>query len=157
RSEKSRNGRASRLARELREALTQQSATSDVLQVINNSPGDLGPVFDAIVDKALQICDARFGGLWIVDRELARTAAPRNVTKPDHDFLAEQSLPLAEAFGRDIKDKPFNHVADLAATQSYRQQLPLTTASVELGGIRTYLAVPLRDRGTLTGVLSVYR
>ncbi len=157
RSETSHNGRASRLARELREALAQQSATSDVLQVINNSPGDLGPVFDAIVDKALQICDARFGGLWIVDGELAHTVAARNVPKPYRDFLADQPFSLVEAFGRDIQDKPFSHVADLAATQSYRRQLPLATASVELGGIRTYLAIPLRDRGTFTGVLSVYR
>jgi two-component system, NtrC family, sensor kinase len=157
RSGKSQNGKASRLASELREALAQQSATLDVLKVINSSPGTLGPIFDAIVDHALQICDARFGGLWIVDGELARNASSRNVPQPYREFLAGQALPLAEAFGRGIQHEPFSHVADLAATESYRRRLPLTTASVELGGVRTYLAVPLRDSGALTGVLSVYR
>ncbi len=146
-----------RLARELKEALAQQSATSDVLRVINSSPGKIAPVFDAIVDKALQICDARFGGLWIVEGELARPAATRNVPEPYGKFLRAQTLPHAEAFGRGIGKKPFNHVADLARTESYRRRSPLTVASVELGGIRTYLAIPLRAGGALAGVLSVYR
>ena len=155
--EKGHEARVTRLGRELKEALAQQSASSDVLKVINQSPGNLRPVFDAIVDKALQLCDARFGGLWIVDGELTRPATTRNVPEPYNEFLARQALPHAEAFGRGIGSKPFNHVADLAKTQSYRRGLPLTTASVELGGIRTYLAVPLRDGGALAGVLSVYR
>src|SRR5437868_4559290 len=67
RTGKSQDAKASRLARELKEALAQQAASSDVLQVINSSPGNLAPVFQAIVDKALQTCDAKFGGLWIVD------------------------------------------------------------------------------------------
>jgi GAF domain-containing protein len=146
-----------RLARELKETLAQQSASSDVLRVINDSPGKIGPVFEAIVDKALQICDARFGGLWIVEGELGRPAATRNVPKAYSEFLAGQALPHAEAFGRGIARKPFNHVADLSRTESYRRRLPLTVASVELGGIRTYLAVPLHDGSALAGVLSVYR
>ena len=77
--DKSQNAENTRLARELKEALAQQSASSDVLAVINSSPGNLGRVFEAIVDKALKICDAGFGGLWIVDGELARPAATRNV------------------------------------------------------------------------------
>jgi GAF domain-containing protein len=148
---------SARLARELKETLAQQAASSDVLRVINSSPGKIAPVFDAIVDKALQICDARFGGLWVVDGELARPAATRNVPESYGKFLRGQTLPHAEAFGRGIGKKPFNHVADLARTESYRRRLPLTVASVELGGIRTYLAVPLRDGGALAGVLSVYR
>src|SRR5205814_8733015 len=88
---------------------------------------------------------------------LASTAAAKNVPKSYREFLARQALSLAEAFGRGVKDKPFTHVADLAATESYRRGLPLTTASVELGGIRTYLAFPLRDGGALAGVLTAYR
>ncbi|HEY6903416.1 MAG TPA: GAF domain-containing protein, partial [Candidatus Acidoferrales bacterium] len=148
---------SARLARELKETLAQQAASSDVLRVINSSPGKIAPVFEAIVDKALQICDARFGGLWVVDGELARPAATRNVPESYGKFLRGQTLPHAEAFGRGIGKKPFNHVADLARTESYRRRSPLTVASVELGGIRTYLAVPLRAGGALAGVLSVYR
>src|SRR5690242_10804713 len=148
---------STRPARELKETLAQQSATSDLLRLINSSPGKIAPIFEAIVDKALQICDARFGGLWIVDGELARPAATRNVPESYSKFLRGQALPHAEAFGRGIGKKTFNHVADLARTESYRRRLPLTVASVELGGIRTYLAVPLRDGGALAGVLSIYR
>ena len=155
--DKTQNAEIARLARELKEALAQQSASSDVLAVINSSPGNLRRVFEAIVDKALEICDAGFGGLWIVEGELARPAATRNVPKAYNQFLKQQSLPLIEAFGSGIEDKPFNHVADLARTESYRACLSLTVASVELGGIRSYLAVPLRDGGVLAGVLSVYR
>src|SRR5205814_3787737 len=61
---------------------------------------------------------------------LASTAAAKNVPKSYREFLARQALSLAEAFGRGVKDKPFTHVADLAATESYRRGLPLTTASV---------------------------
>jgi hypothetical protein len=78
---------STRPARELKETLAQQSATSDVLRLINSSPGKIAPIFEAIVDKALQICDARFGGLWIVDGELARPAATRNVPESYSKFL----------------------------------------------------------------------
>jgi GAF domain-containing protein len=148
---------STRPARELKETLAQQSATSDVLRLINSSPGKIAPIFEAIVDKALQICDARFGGLWIVDGELARPAATRNVPESYSKFLRGHALPHADAFGRGMGKKTFNHVADIARTESYRRRLPLTVAGIELGGIRTYLAVPLRDGGALAGVLSVYR
>jgi two-component system, NtrC family, sensor kinase len=156
-ADKNQNAEVTRLARELNEALAQQSASSDVLAVINSSPGNLAPVFEAIVDKALKICDAGFGGLWMVEGELARPAATRNVPKAYSKFLMRQALPLTAAFGSGIEDKPFNHVTDLSKTESYRRRLSLTVASVELGGIRSYLAVPLRDGCALTGVLSVYR
>jgi two-component system, NtrC family, sensor kinase len=156
-ADKNQNAEVTRLARELNAALAQHSASSDVLAVINSSPGNLAPVFEAIVDKALKICDAGFGGLWMVEGELARPAATRNVPKAYSKFLMRQALPLTAAFGSGIEDKPFNHVTDLSKTESYRRRLSLTVASVELGGIRSYLAVPLRDGCALTGVLSVYR
>ena len=142
---------------ELAESLEHQTASSEVLQVINASPGDLAPVFDVIVDKAMRLCDAGFGGLWIVDGDRARAAATRNLPEPYRDFLTGGPLPLAEAFGRDMHTRPVVHVADLAATKSYQQGVPVTVAGVELGGIRTYLAVPLREGGALAGVLSLYR
>jgi two-component system, NtrC family, sensor kinase len=156
-ADKSQNAEVTRLASELNEALAQQSASSDVLRVINSSPGNLAPVFEAIVDKALRICDAGFGGLWMVEGEVARPAATRNVPKAYSQFLMRQALSLTEAFGSGIEDKPFNHVTDLSRTESYRRRMSLTVASVELGGIRSYLAVPLRDGGALAAVLSVYR
>ena len=145
------------LQRRLDESIAQQAATAEVMQLINTSPGDLGPVFNAIVDKAMHFCDAGFGGLWVVDGDMARAGARRNLPEAYSEFLTRRPLPQAEAFGNHPKDRPFLHVADLAETKSYRRRIPVTVASVELGGIRTYLAVPLREGGALAGVISLYR
>jgi two-component system, NtrC family, sensor kinase len=146
-----------RLLSELRESLEHQTASSEVLQAINASPGDLAPVFGAIVDKAMHLCEAGFGGLWVVDGDLARVAATNNLPEPFAEFLTRAPMSHADAFGRGIQDRPLVHIADIAATESYRKRVPMTVASVELGGVRTYLAVPLRQGGELAGVLILYR
>jgi two-component system, NtrC family, sensor kinase len=142
------------LQRRLDGSLARETATAEVMRLINASPGDLAPVFDAIVDRAMRFCDAGFGGLWLVEGDLVRAAATRNLPEAYIEFLTRRPVPPEEAFGPTMKDQPAVHVADLAATKSYQRRSPVTVASVELGGIRTYLAVPLRDGNTLAGVLS---
>src|SRR6266849_2882023 len=85
------------LQRRLDESFAQQAATAEVMQLINASPGDLTPVFDAIVDKAMHLCGAGFGGLWVVDGDMARAAATRNLPEPYVEFLTRRPVLLVGA------------------------------------------------------------
>ena len=146
-----------RLLTETREALEQQTATAEVLQVINASPGDLAPVFDAILDKALRLCEAFFGTLWTYDGEYLRPAALRGMSSSYTDFLRTGPHPLGPAQQRLIRGEHVVHFADVPAGEGYRSGDPTTRALVDLGGVRAFLAVALRKEETLLGHFVVYR
>jgi GAF domain-containing protein len=149
-----------RLLTELREALEQQQAIAEVLQVINSSPGNLAPVFDAMLEKAVRLCDAAFGLLWIYDADGAQSvAAHRAVPAPYAKFLAENRLGTGFGTGRArvLQGEPFVHTADVADDEPYRAGDPLRRALVDLGGVRTSLVMPMRKDETVVGFINVFR
>jgi len=142
------------------EAIARQAATSEVLRVINDSPGDLAPVFDAIVEKAVRLGEATGGGLWLVEGDGTRAVGGSggNMPAPFIEFIASGApVPLVELLGRNAQDRPFVQIADLRATKAYRNGAPFFVASVELGGVRTWLGVPLLADGAVVGVLTLVR
>ncbi|MBV9480329.1 MAG: GAF domain-containing protein [Acidobacteria bacterium] len=144
---------------ELKEALEQQTATAEVLQVINNSQGDLAPVFDAMLEKAMRLCEAAFGGLWIFDQDHYIAVALRGVPKPYAEFLAKTSLmpgPGTGAYRLRCGERVVHNV-DLVSEEPYRFDDPQRRALVDLGGARTALQVALRKENDVLGVITVYR
>ncbi len=148
-----------RLLTETREALEQQTATAEVLQVINSSPGDLAPVFDAMLDNAMQLCTASFGILWTYDGEHLHAAAQRGVPKAYAEFIAKgpHRADLDPLTRRFLEGEHFRHGIDVAASEPYHSGNPFARALVDLGGGRSLLSVPLRKDNALLGLFIIYR
>src|SRR5262249_43927444 len=134
-----------RLITETREALEQQTATAEVLQVINSSPGELTPVFDAMLEKAMRLCEAAFGELWTYDGHWFEMMASRGMSAKFAEFLrGRQWMSPETAHGRVLAGEDVVHIHDIAATKLYRSGDPHRTKAVEVGGVRSLLAVSLR-------------
>jgi GAF domain-containing protein/two-component sensor histidine kinase len=148
-----------RLITEQREALEQQTATAEVLQVINANPGNLAPVFDVILEKAMRLCRAAFGSLYTYDGDRFLSAAQRGVPPAYAEFRAHHPPTLAKGGGVAalVETRKPVHILDTAAHELYRAGQPGIRAMVELGGVRTSLIVPLLKDDVLLGFMSVYR
>ena len=148
-----------RLITETREALEQQTATAEVLGVINTSPGDLAPVFDAMLEKAIRLCDAAFGILWTYDGDHFHAARLRDVTPAFAEFLREPMRPVpGGTFSRLLAGEPVAEAVDIAGSDSYRDGTSrLRRAFFDLGGAQTALFVALRKDQTLLGAFTIYR
>jgi GAF domain-containing protein len=155
-----RDAEVARLTRELGEALEQQAATSEVLRLINNSPGDLQPVFDTTLENAARICDATFGLIYRWDGDALHLAATYNTPTAFAEARRWSSIRPDPnlSLGRMVATKTTVHVADAAAEEAYADQRhPSFVAAVELGGVRTYLFVPMIRRNDLIGLFALYR
>ena len=148
-----------RLITETREALEQQTATAEVLQVINSSPGDLAPVFDAMLEKAMRLCDAAFGVLWVLEGDSVRPVPSRDIPERYGDFLAhKRPMPGPESgIARTIRERALVHFIDARAGEPYRRGDPFAVAAVELGGVRTLLNAPLVKDDVVLGIFGIYR
>jgi class 3 adenylate cyclase/putative methionine-R-sulfoxide reductase with GAF domain/DNA-binding FrmR family transcriptional regulator len=145
---------------DLTEALEQQRATSDLLQVISGSPGNLEPVFQAMLENAVGICGANFGNMFLYEDDAFRTVAMFNA--PEAYANARIGAPLHppsdSGLGRLVATKEVVQIADLRTVERYViNRDPFVVAAVELAGIRTLLAVPMLKEGRLVGAIVIYR
>jgi class 3 adenylate cyclase/putative methionine-R-sulfoxide reductase with GAF domain len=131
---------------------------AEVLGVINSSPGELGPVFDAMLEKAHTLCEASFGELMTYDGERFHPVVHRGTPAPFREMLAPGFVPgTGDPFARMVAGSALSHIHDLwEVTEHYRDE-PLPRAAVDLGGVRTLLVVPLRKANALLGVITAYR
>ncbi len=152
-----------RLTRERDEALEQQTATSEVLRVISSSPGELEPVFDAMLENAVRICEAKFGNLYIYEKDSFRVVAMRNAPADYGALWRREPVLLVSRspgtpLGRVAATKKVVHIADLTAEQCYiEREDPRIVAIVNSADARTLLLVPLLKEGELVGAIVIYR
>jgi signal transduction histidine kinase len=147
------------LQKQLAEALERQAATSEVLRLISSSPGELQPVFDAILSNATRICEAKFGDLYLRDGDAFRMAATHD--SPSAYAAARRRSPLRPPpdapLGLVAITKQVAHIADITTIPSYVEGDPFVVAGVELAGYRTVLAAPMLKDNELIGAITSCR
>ena len=146
-----------RLLDELRESLQQQTATSEVLKVISSSPGDLEPVFDAMLINAMRVCEARFGFMHRHDDNDWKVMAFQCDVSAYAKIVQTAQFGPQSVIGRVASTKQVVQVADIAATQRYAERDPLAVAAVEVGHVRTILGVPVLKENEVKGAIILYR
>ena len=149
-----------RLLSELRESLAQQTATADVLSVISSSPGDLQPVFNAMLENGARLCEAQFGNLLLREGEALRVGAMYNMAAQFTERFQREPVfrpgPLAPV-SRAITSKGFVHVVDLTQDAAYKHGDPPVVSVVDEGGARSMIVVPMLKEGEAIGALSIFR
>src|SRR5262249_41483039 len=147
--------------RELSESLEQQTATSEVLQVISTSPGELQPVFEAILANATQLCEASYAILWLREGDQFRAGAFYGALPPAYTERWRQGTlvhldPEAPSVRATETRQPVQ-AADFAKSRAYLERDPLAVDGVELAGIRTLVAVPMLRDNEAIGTIAIYR
>jgi two-component system NtrC family sensor kinase len=148
-----------RLLNELRESLQQQTATADVLRVISASPGELEPVFQAMLENAVRLCEAKFAMLFLYEENQFRAVAKWNIPPAYGEFLEKNTI-LADPkvpLGRVAITKQPVQVEDVLLDQSYIEGFPGMVGVAEDGGARTLLQVPMLKENELVGTIGIYR
>ena len=149
-----------RLLSELRESLQQQTATADVLKVISSSPGEMKPVFEAMLTNALRICEAKFGHLLLYDGERFHAAHLHDVPAAYREYWQKHG-PIRPGpntgLGRIVRDKQMFHIPDLKAEAAYAARDSLRVVTVEQAGARSLVGVPMLKEDKLVGAIVIYR
>jgi two-component system, NtrC family, sensor kinase len=146
---------------DLSESLEQQTATSEVLQVISSSPSELLSVFDAMLANATRLCEASYGAMWLCEGDGFRTVALHGALpaaylehlRPGTVFYPTPEVSLARA----AKTRQVVKVADLRESRGYLDGDPLPVVAADIGGIRTMVVVPMLKEHEVLGAIVIYR
>ena len=150
--------KVARLTRELHEAVEQQAATSKVLQVISSLPGELGPVFETMLENAVRLCGAKFGNLWLREGDAFLLGASYGTPPAYVDYLRTERVFRIDprlGLGQIVRTKQPYQVADLTVEATHADKLRVAT--IELGGARTLIGVPMLKDGEVIGSIVIYR
>src|SRR5262245_26251140 len=151
--------RLAQAERQLSEALERQAATDEVLRVIAGSAGELEPVFQAMLENATRICEAKFGTLNLYDGSVFEIAAHYNVPPAFAESRLHKVIRPhpSSAHAKVVQTKQVVHIEDLTTTTPYREGDPAVTAIGDLGGARTIVIVPMVKDDRLVGTIVIYR
>jgi GAF domain-containing protein len=143
------------LKKKLAEALEQQTATSEILQIVSSSPGELGPVFRSVLENATRICEAKFGVMFYYQDGALRPAAELNVPTAYSEFMRQRGphqLAAGSTFEHVFRTKQPICLADAAAEGQF-----FSNNAAKFGGARSYMAVPMLRKGEPIGAIAIYR
>ena len=146
---------------ELSKSLAQQTATSEVLRVISSSPGDLKPVFEAMLENATRICGAEFGNLFLYEEGTFRSGAMYAAPSAYSEWWQQGALSVSDhplsMLARVAAAKKVVHVADLREDRGYIERDSRVVTLVEAAGARTLVSVPMLKEDELIGAIAIYR
>ena len=146
--------------RDLGESLERQTATADILRVISSSPTNVQPVFTAILESATRLCDAHFALLGLYDGEQYKYVAHRGANEEFGKWIIAKGQYKPRVGGgvaRMTTERRAIHWEDVRESLAYREGNPITVALAEIGGVRTYLSVPMFKAGSVVGGITIYR
>ena len=146
--------------RQLDDALQTRDALEDILRVMNKSPGELAVIFDVILEKALRLCHAPWGVVFLYESGLYEAVCRRGLPKAHDEWFRQAGRFEAgpeTGLGYIANKRDLVHIEDVAAGDMYKSGDPLRVATVELGKARTFLAVPLIVGTDMVGAFTVYR
>src|SRR5262245_12958400 len=146
--------------RELSESLEQQTATSEVLQVISSSPNELDPVFKKMLENATRVCNAEFGVMLLHEHGAFRHVALHNMPPEFVEMIGRDPvvhLPDDSVLASVARTKRPVHVANLREESTYLRGVEPATALAEIGGVRSMLGVPMLKDGELVGAIGIFR
>ncbi|MGB8745616.1 MAG: GAF domain-containing protein, partial [Pseudolabrys sp.] len=146
--------------RELSESLEQQTATSEVLKVISSSPGELEPVFNAMLENATRICEAKFGVLFLYEgdafRVMALHGAPPAYAEERHRD-PRIGIPEGTALARIVETRQTVQVADIQSEPVYSNDPQRRAGIIGSAGARTLIMVPMLKDEELIGAIAIFR